>query len=391
MVIRSVHAVDRGANKRKFLVTKRDAGSDTWAVGPDIQVGPDGSLDVVKAEWSTAVINDLPDSSFLYVMPGGEKDADGKTVPRTNRMFPYRTEGGEVDLPHLRNALARIPQSSLSDSLKAQLTERAQELLQQATKGLSKDDQGLVESLADASRQGDDLFDTVIDAVVNGGTVPADAVEKAAGLAQLYASIAGAQSEDTMQTEETAKDAAATEGEPKPATPEGEEKRQEEAKAADPPKRAMEGEEEEEEEMMKKGDDGSVTIGGEHFDGALAELAIATVEKAGRRISSKRLTKLKSIMTEFKKLLGELDPGDISLNTVAKRFEDRLDQLSAENRELKEIISKMAGVSSGPIGNGAAAAHGDGTPVAKSDAQEDAFVYGADMFGNWNQDGDSPR
>ena len=62
--------------------------------------------------WDTSYVNDLPDSAFLLIGPGGRKDADGKTVPRSLRYFPVRNAAGDVDLPHLRNALARIPQAS---------------------------------------------------------------------------------------------------------------------------------------------------------------------------------------------------------------------------------------------------------------------------------------
>jgi len=83
-----------------------------------------------KAKWSTAYINDLPDSAFLYIEPGGEKDEEGKTVPRSLRHFPYKDANGDVDLPHLRNAIARIPQSSLSDDLKERLQARARRILE---------------------------------------------------------------------------------------------------------------------------------------------------------------------------------------------------------------------------------------------------------------------
>lgn len=89
-----------------------------------------------KAAWDTAYINNLPDSAFLYVAPGGQKDADGKTTPRSLRYFPYRDSSGAVDLPHLRNALARIPQSSLSQAVKDQATARARRLLSSATSSI---------------------------------------------------------------------------------------------------------------------------------------------------------------------------------------------------------------------------------------------------------------
>jgi hypothetical protein len=65
---------------------------------------------VSEAVWSTAFVNDLPDSSFALVEPGGEKDEEGKTKPRSLRHLPYKDSGGKVDVPHLRNALARLPQ-----------------------------------------------------------------------------------------------------------------------------------------------------------------------------------------------------------------------------------------------------------------------------------------
>ncbi len=86
------------------------------------------------AVWSTAFVNDLPDSAFLYVQPGGKKDGEGKTVPRSLRHFPYKGPDGKVDLPHLRNAIARIPQAGswLSASLKSSLQSRARRMLSNA-------------------------------------------------------------------------------------------------------------------------------------------------------------------------------------------------------------------------------------------------------------------
>jgi hypothetical protein len=63
------------------------------------------------AEWSTKEKNDLPDSSFAYIEKGGTKDSDGKTTPRSLRHLPYKDADGKVDLPHTRNALARLDQT----------------------------------------------------------------------------------------------------------------------------------------------------------------------------------------------------------------------------------------------------------------------------------------
>lgn len=61
------------------------------------------------AEMSAAAINDLPDSAFAYIEPGGHKDEEGKTVPRSLRHFPIHDEA------HVRNALSRAPQSPHGD------------------------------------------------------------------------------------------------------------------------------------------------------------------------------------------------------------------------------------------------------------------------------------
>jgi HK97 family phage prohead protease len=62
--------------------------------------------------WTASYVNDLPDSAFLYVEPGGTKDADGKTTPRSLRHFPVKDASGKPDAAHIVNALARIPQAS---------------------------------------------------------------------------------------------------------------------------------------------------------------------------------------------------------------------------------------------------------------------------------------
>lgn len=50
--------------------------------------------------------NDLPDDAFAYIEPGGEKDSEGKTMPRSKRHFLIQ------DPNHVRNALARIGQGA---------------------------------------------------------------------------------------------------------------------------------------------------------------------------------------------------------------------------------------------------------------------------------------
>lgn len=86
---------------------------------------------VDKAVWTNAYQNDLPDSAFLFVEPG-DKDGEGKTIPRSKRHFPVRDASGKLDAAHLRNAIARIPQSNapgLTPEKKRSLQERARQLL----------------------------------------------------------------------------------------------------------------------------------------------------------------------------------------------------------------------------------------------------------------------
>jgi hypothetical protein len=82
--------------------------------------------------WDTAYMNNLPDSAFLYVEPGGKKDKEGKTEPRSLRHFPYKDSSGKIDLAHLRNAIARIPQANIPANLKSKLQEKARKMLQNA-------------------------------------------------------------------------------------------------------------------------------------------------------------------------------------------------------------------------------------------------------------------
>ena len=87
------------------------------------------------AVWTQKEMDELPDSSFLYIEDGGSKDSQGRTVPRSNRHFPYADRQGNVDLPHLRDALGRIPQSSLSTAVKKHATDEAQRILDRENSG----------------------------------------------------------------------------------------------------------------------------------------------------------------------------------------------------------------------------------------------------------------
>ncbi len=65
-----------------------------------------------SAVMSTKKKNDLPDSDFAYIEPGGKKDDEGKTIPRSLRHLPIN------DAAHVRNALARLDQTDISAEAK---------------------------------------------------------------------------------------------------------------------------------------------------------------------------------------------------------------------------------------------------------------------------------
>lgn len=102
----------------------------------------DDEEDIVKSQWTTAYINDLPDECFLFIEGDGTKDDSGKTTPRGKRHFPYKDKDGAIDLLHLRNAIGRIPQSTapgLDDAKKKELQAKARSLLGETQKSLSVD------------------------------------------------------------------------------------------------------------------------------------------------------------------------------------------------------------------------------------------------------------
>jgi ribosomal protein L19 len=94
---------------------------------------------VEEKDWDARYINDLPDEAFAIILPDGTKDENGKTVPRSLRMLPHHKMGvtdpndnDSVDLPHLRNALARCPQTDMTDTQKS----KAQKHLEKHAKDL---------------------------------------------------------------------------------------------------------------------------------------------------------------------------------------------------------------------------------------------------------------
>ncbi len=93
---------------RRSIYAVDISGGDVSACnfGCNKATGEPASAVALRAQLTTAEINDLDDSAFAYIQPGGKKDSSGKTVPRSYRHFCI------IDAVHVRNALARIGQGA---------------------------------------------------------------------------------------------------------------------------------------------------------------------------------------------------------------------------------------------------------------------------------------
>jgi len=89
--------------------------------------------DLEAAEWTTQYINDLPDSAFAYIEPCYKQ---GKTDNKNARHLPYKDKNGKIDLPHLRNALARVSQIKpiCPDTNREEMIRKARAVLEKAAK-----------------------------------------------------------------------------------------------------------------------------------------------------------------------------------------------------------------------------------------------------------------
>lgn len=198
-----VSIVDRPANDAaKFVLVKR-AGVNEWKLGDagpvveDLQkaaqpalvcqpcgCGPDGAMDgctcecvictaakaagkaadvdATKAPMTAADQNDLPDSAFAYIEPGGTVK-DGKTEPRSKRHYPIHDDA------HIRNALSRAAAQIKAGGQPAAIAEKALPAIRRAAKerGIGDDDK-------------EKSMDPEQTPVVADQTAPEDSAEKAA-------------------------------------------------------------------------------------------------------------------------------------------------------------------------------------------------------------------
>ncbi len=80
------------------------------------------------AIWKSSYVNNLPDSAFGWIEPGGTKDEHGRT-DGAHRHFPYKDDTGAVDIVHVRDAIGRIPQSNAPPAVKERVQAKMRDIL----------------------------------------------------------------------------------------------------------------------------------------------------------------------------------------------------------------------------------------------------------------------
>jgi len=84
--------------------------------------------EIEAAKWTTKYINTLPNSSFAVIEPAY---LNGDTDDKRARHLPFKDKNGKVDLPHYKNALARVNQiKPITDSIsQTELIKKAKAIL----------------------------------------------------------------------------------------------------------------------------------------------------------------------------------------------------------------------------------------------------------------------
>jgi len=119
---------------------RNELGSDGYPIRKLKEVGiNEGSITIIpaneralveevksgdKTEWTVAFINSLPDAAFAVIEPayrnGDTEDKRARHLPHHKRSVSGPDDDDSVDLPHLRNALARASQiTPVTDSISA--------------------------------------------------------------------------------------------------------------------------------------------------------------------------------------------------------------------------------------------------------------------------------
>jgi HK97 family phage prohead protease len=138
------------ANKRVRLLkeVKLYEGSITLFPANELALIEEIKMSETKREWDTAFINDLPDEAFAVIEPaykrGETEDKRARHLPHHNKSVKDPDDDDTVDLPHLRNALARMNQiKPVTGSISAEeLREKAKKHLVAHAKRLGVGDWG---------------------------------------------------------------------------------------------------------------------------------------------------------------------------------------------------------------------------------------------------------
>ncbi|MFQ5758562.1 MAG: hypothetical protein ACE5IF_02665, partial [Candidatus Bathyarchaeia archaeon] len=131
--------------------------------------------------WTRRYINELPDSAFAVILPGGQRDEKGRTVPRTLRKFPHHNRSGAVDLPHLRNANARVPQSEVPEEYKQRAMRHLATHKKQAGIGVAAEEARLLEQEAPEAVEFEIAPEPIIDDLIASVEEVVDQINEALG------------------------------------------------------------------------------------------------------------------------------------------------------------------------------------------------------------------
>lgn len=134
--------------------------------GDDSDMGMLMASAAIKAAESTKTQNDLPDSAFAYIEPGGEKDDEGKTTPRSKRHFPVHDEA------HARNALARLSSSPFGDKAKARVHAAARKFGIDVSDDTSKSQIAEGDTTVDTETQGTGSLSKAVEDAVTKAVAP---------------------------------------------------------------------------------------------------------------------------------------------------------------------------------------------------------------------------
>lgn len=157
----------------EYLKSRIDGGDPvdlSWELGASDKVlAPDGVWDWVGLHMKATTVvgnpayqgrtriiamaaknddDNLPDSAFLYVESGGEKDSEGRTTPRSLRHFPVKDDKGLYVQSKLEEVLAEAKASQLPESVLGSVVSTATALLAKIEDGTSLEEIGQAEIAA---------------------------------------------------------------------------------------------------------------------------------------------------------------------------------------------------------------------------------------------------